>query len=93
MARKKKNQTVGEAIDELVEKYGGYTIGIYVLERALSKAIMREGQVTVDGTPVHSTDQYIMLDEKEKKFLAECRRDLAEIKAAEAFREKEKKSS
>lgn len=65
--------TVGESIDSLVKEYGGYTLGIYVLEQALREAIEAEGRCTFDGKLISEHAQYLEIWDAETKLMEEIK--------------------
>lgn len=62
--------TIGEAIDELVEKRGDSTIGIYILEEALRRALQSEGGIMVGGMLPQEHSRWLEIKEEEDRIMA-----------------------
>jgi len=76
--------TIGQHIDKLVEEHGDSTIGLYILEQALVKALRKPCYtlVKLDGRLTSQCSRYQELKAEENAFFARLQAD----REAEALR-------
>ena len=64
--------TVGEAVNALVREHGKSTLGLYILESALKRAVGKDGrQLLVDGQLVCDSAVYQQFEQAERAMIAE----------------------
>jgi hypothetical protein len=65
--------TLGDRIDELVERFGDSTLGIFVLEGAPKKALDAKGTTEIGGKMICDWPRYQEIDKKEAEIINRLR--------------------
>lgn len=79
-SRKFKPGTIGAAIQKLVKRYGGYRMGIYILETALAEAVTGNDDphtVEIDGKRITQHDHYAAMCAEEEASIERITADIA----------------